>query len=214
MTVMTGQTAIKILPLGDSITQGNTAMRSYRYELWKKLVDANIQHQFVGSLTTNFTGNPVFPTYKNLNFDNHNEGHFGWKVHELRDNLSNWLKGYTFDIVLFQGGTNDAGTENASQIVSEMKDIVGILRAANPKAIILLGHPFQEWAPFPAIRTGMDQLAAQMNTAQSPVIIVKLETGWVSIRQPQARRQSTGFIPILPEKHYWRLISLQLRNRI
>ena len=43
-------TGLCILPLGNSITQADTSHDSYRYPLWKKLIDAQLGN------TTRFTG--------------------------------------------------------------------------------------------------------------------------------------------------------------
>ena len=41
---------VRILPLGDSITQSDKTYSSYRYYLWIKLIDAGIKFDYVGSL--------------------------------------------------------------------------------------------------------------------------------------------------------------------
>ena len=45
----------RIIPLGNSITQAEINRASFRYPLWKKLVDSNIKFDFVGSMTVNLT---------------------------------------------------------------------------------------------------------------------------------------------------------------
>jgi hypothetical protein len=40
----------QIQPLGDSITQADSEHRSYRYELWKHLVEAGLDFDLVGSV--------------------------------------------------------------------------------------------------------------------------------------------------------------------
>src|SRR4051812_47069722 len=81
-----------ILPLGDSFTQGrkgdgqpdtvscDAAVESYRYPLWKMLVDAGVDTQvdFVGSLVGGFEGDPPWPDYRGKRFDREHEGHWGW----------------------------------------------------------------------------------------------------------------------------------------
>ena len=48
--------AVKIMPLGDSITHGFTNANSYRRVLWKMLTNAGYSVDFVGSLTTGYDG--------------------------------------------------------------------------------------------------------------------------------------------------------------
>jgi len=44
------QEIIKIAPYGNSITQAAGDHQSYRYPLWKKLIDAEIPFDFIGSM--------------------------------------------------------------------------------------------------------------------------------------------------------------------
>ena len=75
----------RILPLGDSITQayfprGADGGYSWRYPLWKQMVDAQDSFTMIGSLTNNWGGNTAYPIYKTTNvFDRRHEGHFAWK---------------------------------------------------------------------------------------------------------------------------------------
>ena len=74
---------LRILPLGNSITQGKFDLRSYRYALWKKLTDEGILFDFIGSMRTNHKGSPKWPKYKGKSFDTDHEGHWGWRVDEI-----------------------------------------------------------------------------------------------------------------------------------
>ena len=52
---------INILPLGNSITQSFDTRYSYRYYLWKKLLDENIDFDYLGLNKDNLYGNPEWP---------------------------------------------------------------------------------------------------------------------------------------------------------
>ncbi|MBD3346802.1 MAG: hypothetical protein GF401_17230, partial [Chitinivibrionales bacterium] len=56
-------TAIKIMPLGNSITSGDTYYNSYRRPLWHMLDSAGYEVDFVGTLTENFRGPPPNPDF-------------------------------------------------------------------------------------------------------------------------------------------------------
>lgn len=79
--------------VGDSITQGGNsgsggatgsggyAATSYRYDLWKALVDNGTAFTFVGSQTGAYQSIAVnTPGYKSSAFSNVHEGHFGWRA--------------------------------------------------------------------------------------------------------------------------------------
>ena len=87
-------------------------------------------------------------------------------------------------------GTNDKIKEQGMEpTLKAMRDIVTVLRGRNAKIKIAIGLPFQEWAPFPELSKAYIALAAELNTASSPVITVATADGWVS--KPDAPNTST-----------------------
>ena len=130
----------KIVPLGNSITQGNIAWpgaNSYRRDLWHKLNDAGYQVDFVGSLDTDNKGR----TFPDPSFDHDHEGHWGWRADEIRAELAGWLAGYTPDVALIHLGSNDAIQGNTvTSTLDEIGDIIGILRTDNAGITIFLAQ--------------------------------------------------------------------------
>jgi lysophospholipase L1-like esterase len=180
---------VKIVCIGDSITQGrkgggaNKPTQSWRYPLWKKLVDLGATVDFVGSLAGGFEGDPEWPDYKGKTFDREHEGHWGWTTKGVREKLPEWIKGYSPDVALILLGTNDPNPKlnwTLEDTAKEMEQLIDILRAKNAKVTILLGKPFQEWKPFPEMRDRFDALAKAKSTAASPIVTVDLSKGWVS----------------------------------
>jgi len=104
-----GPDFIRIMPLGDSITDGvGSSGGGYRIPLKKLLDDAKISFQFVGSSWDNPGSLPRDQW--------HHEGHPGWTIQAgtsgragLLDNVSNWLGagGNRPDVILLMIGTND-----------------------------------------------------------------------------------------------------------
>lgn len=189
--------ALRIVCLGDSITQGRgdhsgggatwTPTFSYRYPLWKLLVDAGVKADFVGSLQAGFEGSPDWADYQGHPFDRDHEGHWGWTTVDVATKLPGWLAGYTPDVALVLLGGNDVSGESPEdhrasieRVRNAMIDIFATLRKKNPNVAILLGQCYQEWAPFPAMRTAMTELAKTQSTAESPIVIVDHSAGWVS----------------------------------
>jgi lysophospholipase L1-like esterase len=62
----------------------------------------------------------------------------------------------------------------------EMEQLIGILRAKNPRVTVILGKPFMEWKPFPDMRDRFDALAKTLSTSESPVLTADPSKGWVS----------------------------------
>lgn len=178
--------AIKILPLGNSITQSNNENLSYRYPLWTKLIDSGLDFDFVGSMTSNYGGNPVWPQYNGENFDQDHEGHWGWRVDQINSNLSGWLSGYTPDIVLVHMGTNDVAQNNSvASTINELKDLITLLRADNPNVKVLLATliPADDllwtWAyKIPLLNAEIPSIAVEMSTTDSPIYIIDQYNGF------------------------------------
>ena len=173
-----------ISPLGDSITHADSSHQSYRYPLWIKLVDAGIVFDFVGSQSTNSGGDPIWPDHAGQTFDPDHEGHAGWRADEIRDGLPTWLVGYTPDIVLLHIGTNDAfQNQSTSTTVDEIKQIIDALRVDNPNVVVLLAKliPSTDTSinqGIDALNAEVDGIAVQMDTAESPVVVVDQNTGF------------------------------------
>ena len=194
---------VRILPLGDSITQGegrdrsvypnDTPRDSYRRPLWQKLAAEGCAVDFVGSSTTNFKGPAPNP-----DFDLDHEGHWGWRTDEILDGnpdaeagsgsgrLSEWLDGYTPDVVLLHLGSNDVfqGQGNASTI-DELNDVINQLRVDNPSVTILLAQLIPADSPFndeiSALNREIATLANNKSIESSPVIVVDQNIGFNAI---------------------------------
>jgi lysophospholipase L1-like esterase len=88
---------VKIMPLGDSNTDGYQTPGGYRIKLWNLLTKAGLQIDCVGSLSN---GPESLP-------DRNHEGHTGWRIDEIHAEIEHWLTDYTPDIVLLMIGHND-----------------------------------------------------------------------------------------------------------
>lgn len=172
------------MPLGDSITQGNTETNSYRRPLWRLLQDARQNVDFVGNERENNGGPPPNP-----DFDLDHEGHWGWRTDEILAMIDGAARSQQPDVVLVHLGSNDvfAGQDNAGTL-QELAGIVERLRAANPSVRVLLAQLI------PTSRPGRDQqivqlnaaipgLAARLSTPASPVIAVDQYTGFDAARE-------------------------------
>ena len=90
---------IKIMPVGDSCTEGmgDPDMGSYRTELYKLYKNAGLEFDFVGS---NQRGPSSLP-------DKDNEGHSGWTIPQVASNIDGWLNTQNPDVVFLWIGGND-----------------------------------------------------------------------------------------------------------
>ena len=164
--------AVRILPLGDSITQADSKHQSYRPWLWQLLNDANVAVDFVGSLDSNYKGSPAFPD----NFDLNHEGHWGWRSDEILRELPQWLQHYDADISLIHLGTNDClQKQPVAETLDELTQIVSLLRQDNPEisiAFSTLGPTtWENQECLKQINQGLIALQKNLDTPQSSITI-------------------------------------------
>jgi acyl-CoA thioesterase I len=174
--------AVRILPLGDSITRGRIGHWSYRRDLEAALTDAGCSFDFVGTEygPSSGPGEPLI--------DRDNEGHSGLRTDQIRARMSNWLPGNEHDWALIHVGTNDVlqGT-SISAARTEISKIIDKLRGANPNVGILLAQVIpnrpENEAAVAALNDAIASLGVQKDTPASPVIVVDQYSGYSSFTQ-------------------------------
>jgi lysophospholipase L1-like esterase len=87
----------RVMPLGDSITEGTQVPGGYRIGLWQRLTGGNYRVDFVGS---QFNGPSSLG-------DHDHEGHPGWRIDQIDANIVTWLRNTAPRTVLLHIGTND-----------------------------------------------------------------------------------------------------------
>ncbi len=230
---------VKILPLGDSITDSLNGRASYRRPLWHQLKAAGYDVDFVGR-----------PSYRHntapeslLDFDIDHEGHTGWEADQIRDNISEWMDDFTADIVLLHIGTNDLdrgsrrGEEEVDTIdetLTEIESIIQNIRAENSSIVILLAKiiPMRNYDTA-FFNDEIDAFVAALTTTTSPIIMVDQHSGydpaidnydnyhpneggeikiankWFQALEPMLTISSTTLTHLLPHNK-WHQISLPL----
>ncbi|MGV6817325.1 MAG: PKD domain-containing protein [Thiotrichales bacterium] len=177
--------ALRILPLGNSITQSDQAHQSYRYPLWTKLIDAGLDFDFIGTQNTNFGGTPNWPDHAGLSFDPDHEGHWGWRADEVLSNLDNWLAGYAGapDLVLLHLGTNDLSDgESVESTLADLEQIIASLRSANASVRVLIAKLIPTTRAFnteiDTFNSSLDAFVASQTSIASPVVVVDQNEGY------------------------------------
>src|SRR3954463_4311363 len=87
---------VRVMPLGDSITEGTQVPGGYRIGLWQRLSGGGYRIDYVGS---QFNGPSSLP-------DHDHEGHPGWRIDQIDANIGGWLQTYRPQTVLLHIGTN------------------------------------------------------------------------------------------------------------
>ncbi|ANN17333.1 GDSL family lipase [Amycolatopsis orientalis] len=87
----------RVMPLGDSITEGTQVPGGYRIGLWQRFGSTNHRVDLVGS---QFNGPSSLG-------DHDHEGHPGWRIDQIDANIVTWLRATGPRSVLLHIGTND-----------------------------------------------------------------------------------------------------------
>jgi len=191
---------IKILPLGNSITQGEDAsitggfnsFNTYRRPLWHELVDSlGYNVDFIGSLNQNYPCG----TYDDPDFDMDHEGHWAWTVDEIvygrsgscngNGRLGQWIQTVGIpDIALVHLGTNDCWSgQSTTSTITEMRAMIDTLRSYNPNMTILLSQIIGHQSPTvqAAIDDLNDSIPVLVNSLSMPIskiIVVDQASGF------------------------------------
>jgi lysophospholipase L1-like esterase len=88
---------VRVMPLGDSITEGTQVPGGYRIGLWQRVTAGGYQVDFVGSQANG-------PATLG---DHDHEGHPGWRIDQIDANIVSWLRTSGPHTVLLHIGTND-----------------------------------------------------------------------------------------------------------
>ena len=117
--------ALRILPLGDSITfgKGDPTENGYRATLHSWLSQPV---DFVGSQRNGATAH---------------EGHPGWRIAQLTERIDGWMADARPDIVLLDIGTNDLlRHDRIAEAPDRLVELIDHIVAANPQVRILLAE--------------------------------------------------------------------------
>lgn len=168
-----GQTPVRVMPLGDSITGSPGCWRAL---LWNQLQnDGYTNLDFVGSLPAQGCG---------VSHDGDNEGHGGILATNMADanQLVSWLDSSHPDIVLMHLGTNDVWSNRPTEtILAAFSTLVEQMRAHNPAIKILVAQiiPMDSAQSCSSCAQGVINLnnalpswAASLSTSASPITVV------------------------------------------
>jgi lysophospholipase L1-like esterase len=121
---------IRIMPLGDSITYGVGAAGGYRLPLYTALTNAGFNVDYVGTQTGNGAAGLG---------DSDHEGHSGWTIGGLYDNILLWFSQISDpDVVLLHIGTNDSGAPDFSNRPDALDALITRIATNRPYAHIIV----------------------------------------------------------------------------
>jgi lysophospholipase L1-like esterase len=133
--------ACKIMPLGDSITEGyGTSTGSggpanqggYRIELFRQTVKNSKNATFVGNQTNGPT------TVESKPFPQKHEGHGGWTISQIAGIADGTLSTNKPSIVLLKIGTNDINSGGSAAAPNGLKNLIDQIAKDVPSALLVV----------------------------------------------------------------------------
>ncbi|WP_328650099.1 ricin-type beta-trefoil lectin domain protein [Micromonospora sp. NBC_00330] len=120
---------VRVMPLGDSITDGFNVPGGYRINLWQRLAGGGYTVDFVGS---GFNGPASLG-------DHDHEGHSGWRIDQLDANIVTWLRVTDPRTVLLHIGTNDVNQNyNLASAPARLSGLIDKIRSTAPEADVFV----------------------------------------------------------------------------
>ncbi|MDA0577954.1 MAG: SGNH/GDSL hydrolase family protein [Verrucomicrobia bacterium] len=172
-------TGIRIMPLGDSMTQGTKVYPGYRVLLWKALRAQGMNVNFVGREQRYY-----MERWGAWGFDADHEGHWGWTAKRLLEELEPLASEAQPDIVLLQIGINDLfGGRRPHAIAENIEQIIQSLRGANPRVAVLVAQlppvlDDQSKPLIPELNREIIGLATRLDSAEARVLTVDQYSGY------------------------------------
>lgn len=171
--------AVKIMPLGDSITGSPGCWRAL---LWNML-------QKGGYTTINMVGSLNNSSSCGILFDGHNEGHGGFLATKIADQklLIGWAAATHPKIVMMHLGTNDVWSNiPTATILAAYTTLVKQMRMNNPRMRIIVAQilPMNPTGcaycaqGVITLDNAIPAWASSMSTVQSPIVVVNQWTGF------------------------------------
>jgi lysophospholipase L1-like esterase len=121
---------VRILAIGDSITQGGKTFVTYRLPLDRKLRAAGLRYEFVGTQQSEGPHGPLW-----------HEGYGGKNAEFLAGIMPQKLKQLQPDIILLHCGHNHFAEEKpVAGILAAERAIIEAARKQNPKVVVLLAQ--------------------------------------------------------------------------
>ncbi|MDI5966465.1 GDSL-type esterase/lipase family protein [Streptomyces sp. SL13] len=146
---------VRIMPLGDSITDGYTTPGGYRTDLWQYLAADGHTDDFVGSQSNG-------PAQLG---DHDHEGHPGWRIDQIDAQVTGWLQATDPRTVLLHIGTNDMTQDyDPADAPARLSKLIGDITTADPGADVLVSDLI------PIADPTAEALAEQYNAAVPGVV--------------------------------------------
>jgi len=153
---------VRVMPLGDSITEGTQVPGGYRIGLWQRFNSNGFRVDLVGS---QFNGPASLG-------DHDHEGHPGWRIDQIDANIVGWLQTTTPHTVLLHIGTNDVLQNfNVSTAPNRLSTLIDHITNTAPTAEVFVAQII------PLANSGQENAVRTFNAAIPGIVQSKVNAG-------------------------------------
>jgi len=180
---------VKIMAVGDSITEGRAGDYTWRYWLWKDLKAKHVSFDFVGvkgTILDTSTGKQTH-TYHDPAFDQDHDGAWGRQLDGAKGSIIDEMRFAHPAVLLVYLGTNDLLSKRTPDgMLLDMNSFVGNARLVNPQiGIVLLLLPPRPVPPDDFWMVGRAEynkklviLASNLDTNESRIVAADPSKGF------------------------------------
>lgn len=175
-----GSAPIRIMPIGDSITETNTGHASWRYWFYKALVNDGYAIDLVGSQHGVFGGPPLYS-----DFDADHEAHSAWQTATMAASIASFATTADPEVaILHMGNTDLVQGVPVSFALLGITQILEQLRSARPNTPIVLAQvvPIESGGltltTIPYLNAALPELVALYDRPESRVFLVDQYTDY------------------------------------
>ena len=167
------QKTYRIMPVGDSITEGGSSFSNWRQPLLEKLRAAGYKIEYVGSRKS---PSPIG--------DLAHEGYGGKNSGFLAATIPGNFRKHPADIVLLHAGHNQfADQKPVPQMLKDTESLILNFRKVNPKVTVLLAQPITsgklpKYSYLPELGSELVPLAKRLDSPASRILIVPQAEGF------------------------------------
>src|SRR5918993_1328375 len=175
---------VRVMIVGDSVTQGSSGDWTWRYRLWQHFQAAGVAVDFVGpreDLFDNVNGVHGSMDYLEPDFDRDHAARWGQSLEVQDFRITDLVNEFEPDVVVEMLGVNDlpwGGAEPAT-VANRLREFAADARAADPSVGLVLARAPQTWGTgVPEFNELVDDVAAEWDDPDARAVSAAPDEGF------------------------------------